>query len=506
MNDNYVYGTKYRDFSIEANKPKLVEKANEFGQLQSFLKTGDLEKPIVWRPMPGSQQSFLSCPAFEVLYSSGRGVGKTDTLLMDFLQDVGKGWGVEWQGILFRRTYKELQDVIRKSLKWFPRIFPDADYNKTEKVWTFATGEQLTLSYMDNEDDYDTYHGHAYPWIAWEELCSWSTDICYKKMISCSRSTVANMPRKIRATTNPYGKGHNWIKNRFRLPEMAYIPRKFKEGYRVAILGHLEENKILMHADPTYVDKIRAAARNPSEEKAWVHGSWDVTSGGMFDDLWDSEKHITPNLIKHIPKGWKIDRTFDWGSSRPFSVGWWAESNGEPLELEGRKFGEIKGDTFRIAEWYGCSDMPNEGIGLSATEIAQGIKQREATWGLVGRVFPGAADTSIYDVENSNCIASDMEKEGVLWTKADKRPGSRKQGWLQIRKYLEGALSKSNLPRETPGLFICRQCSGFIRTFPPLSRSSKDPDDVDTDLEDHIADETRYRIRKKNIYIESRSF
>lgn len=455
----------------------------------------------VWAPQPGSQLAFLSSVhVFEVLYEGTRGPGKTDCLLMDFAQHIGKGFGSEWRGILFRRTYKQLADVVTKSKKWFKRIFPGAIFNEQDYRWTFPSGEVLYFRYMDNPDDYWNYHGHAYPWIAFEELTTWADDKCYKVMMSCCRSTRMGMPRCYRATANPYGPGHNWVKTRFQLPHMRgrLIRGLAGEPPRVAIHGKLSENKVLLHADPDYPNKIRAAARNPSELAAWIEGSWDITAGGMFDDLWRSEIHVVQTPPFYLwPKRWKVDRTFDWGSSKPFAVLWWAESNGEPFEWMGRQYGKIRGDLYSIAEWYGWNGTRNEGLRMLASDVADGIKDRQEDWGIQARVRPGPADSAIYDKENGNCIAEDMLRKGVAWTPVVKGPGSRKQGWEQVRKMLKGATPLLNQPREVPGLFFCNNCTQLLETFPPLPRDDKDLDDVDTDSEDHLGDAVRYRVRKK---------
>lgn len=457
----------------------------------------------VWAPQEGSQEAFLACPVFETLYEGTRGPGKTDALLMDFAQHCGQGYGPEWRGVLFRQTYKQLTDLINKSQKWFRGVFPDATYNKADHTWTWPTGEQLLLRHMRTPNDYWNYHGHAYPWIGFEELTNWNEPTCYLSMMSCSRSTLPGMPRKYRATTNPYGPGHNWVKRRWRLPQSRgrVIRDSYREGEleppRVAIHGNIHENRILLHADPEYISRIRAAARNPAELAAWIDGSWDVTSGGMFDDIWDSGRHILPSFpLSKIPKGWHVDRSFDWGSSKPFSVGWWAESNGEPIEFNGVTYGRKRGDLIRIAEWYGWNGNRNEGVRMLAKDIAQGILDREEDFGIAGRVRPGPADTSIFDEENGVSIARDMLVKKVSWERADKSPGSRKQGWEAIRKMLKGALPPpAGGPREDPGLFVLDRCQQFIETVPSLPRDDKDPDDVNTNAEDHIADEVRYRVR-----------
>ena len=285
---------------------------------------GNVER--VWSPQAGSQELFLSCPIFECLYEGTRGPGKTDALLMDYLQHVGTGLGPDWRGILFRRSHPELADVIAKSQKWFKRIFPGAEFNKVEKTWTFPDGEQLLLRHIQTVDDYWNYHGHAYPWIAWEELTNWADDGAFRKMMSCCRSSNPRVPRKYRATANPYGVGHNWVKRRYRLPgHRGVVIRDARDSEgeleppRVAIHGHIMENRILLDADPQYISRLRASARNPSELKAWLKGDWDIVAGGMFDDVWAPKRLVLDPFP--IPSTWRVDRSFDWGSSRPFSVG-----------------------------------------------------------------------------------------------------------------------------------------------------------------------------------------
>ncbi len=469
---------------------------------------------MVWAPQPGSQRAFLTCPIYEALLEGNRGGGKTDSLIMDFAQHVGQGYGGEWRGILFRQTYKQLDDIVEKTKKWFPLIFPNASFNESKMAWTWPKGEALLLRYMEREEDYWNYHGHSFPWIGWEELTTWPDDSCYRKMMACSRSTRRGMPRKYRATTNPYGPGHNWVRARFRLPIppgrlAGEVVRDGLDPPRVAVRSRLDENRVLLSADPEYVNKIRAAARNPAEEQAWLEGSWDIVAGGMFDDLWRPGVHVVPDLpFAAIPKSWRLNRSYDHGQSKPFSVGWWAESNGEPMRLridgQDRVFGAVPGDLFRVAEWYGWNGRPNEGVRFLSTAIADGIMERQIAWGIARRVRPGPADSSIFDnYEPGKSIAGDMVRRGVRWVPADKRPGSRKHGWEQIRRYLKGAIPRKDGVREAPGLFICVRCDQFRRTFPVLPRSPRDVDDVDTAAEDHIADEVRYRFREK--FTEARS-
>jgi hypothetical protein len=143
---------------------------------------------------------------------------------------------------------------------------------------------------------------------------------------------------------------------------------------------------------------------------------------------------------------------------------------------------------------------------MLATEIADGIREREDRWGLKN-VRPGPADSSIFDdFEPGKSVAGDMARRGVRWEPCDKGRGSREHGWQQMRKFLKGAVPGLEGVREEPGLFICRRCEDFIRTVPVLPRDKVKIDDVDTNSEDHIADEARYRIREKVRQAGSMSF
>jgi len=450
---------------------------------------------IVWAPQPGSQTLFLSCPVFEALYHGTRGPGKTDTLLMDFARDVGQGYGQTWRGLLLAREYKDLDDVVTKSKRWFPQIFVGARFleSNADYKWKFPSGEELLFRVVKRAADYWKYHGHEYPWIGWEELTKWADSGLYEDFMTLCRSSTAGLPRRYRATTNPYGVGHNWVKARLIDPAPNGTVIQGNQGRgRVAIFGSIYENRILLENDPEYLATLKSIS-DPNKRKAWLEGDWDVVAGGMFDDVWDRDRHVLPHF--DIPLSWRIDRSFDWGSAKPFSVGWWAESDGTDAEMsDGKPRSFPRGTLFRIGEWYGWNKRPNEGCRMVDSEIALGIKEREGQMGIATRVKPGPADSSIYDETNADSPAEIQARHGVRWVTADKSPGSRKRGWEAIRRRLKAAKTEEGAPMEEPGLFVFDACRYFIRTVPVLERSDKDPDDIDTDTEDHVADESRYRV------------
>lgn len=488
---------------------------------------------VVWKVQPGAQSNFLRSPVYETLMEGTRGGGKTDALLMSFSQFCEKGYGPAWRGVLFRQTYKQLGDIIDRSNKWFSQIFSGrATYNQQNSSWKWDSGEVLLFRHMLKPADYWFYHGHEYPFIGWEELTNWNNDECYKVMMSCCRSATQGVPFMIRSTTNPYGPGHNWVKHRWRLPQMrnrvikdAVDDDGNPEPPRIAIFSDYRENKQLLEADPDYMRRsVLTAARNKAERAAWQYGDWEITAGGMFDEAWIKSKRycLLPSFApKLIPQSWKIIRGFDWGSSAPFSVGWYAISDGTDFVYPGKKvvydrFGQavgmedeviklhtLKGDHIRFQEWYGWNGKPNNGLRMLSADISAGIIQKELEWGIHGRVKRGPADSQIFNTEEGRSLAREMARpvrignrqySGTLWLHANKKPGSRVPGWDRFRAMLLATVPNEEGMREEPGLFITELCEHFLRTIPSLPRDENNPDDADTDVEDHVADEVRYVV------------
>lgn len=494
--------------------------------------------PTLWEPYPTGQLAFLTCPFPEVLGHGNRGGGKTETLIVDFLRDVGRGWGPDWRGVVFRKEATQLEDVIAKCHRLIEPIWPTARFNASKNVWQFPDGERLYLRHAKRRSDYGKHHGHQYGWIGWEELTEYAEPYLYLKMMSTLRSSHPEIAqiKRVRATCNPSGVGHNWVKSRFRLPGSAssilgqVIEDDRVDGValpaRVAIRIDRADNVALMQADPGYEATLRASSSSPQQLRAWVLGDWDIVSGGMFDDVWRADRNVVEPF--EIPQGWRIDRSFDWGSSSPFAVLWWAESPGGSIRYGDREIHTIKGDLFAIAEWYGWNGRPNEGLRMMDEKIAQGIVEREMSMGIAGRVQAGPADPSIWARESGRCIADAMaapvkvgghSMPGVRWTRAKNERGAN--GWQPVRAAIANAYAATDkcsacgkdptaasadvchgcgavlpvVPREKPGLYVFRTCEQFLRTIPVAPRDERDPDDLDTDSEDHIADALRYRVR-----------
>jgi hypothetical protein len=504
---------------------------------------------VGWAPLEGTSQVLaMSCPAQQILYEGTRGCGKTEVQIARFARNVGKGYGSFWTGIIFDRDYKSLGDLITKSKRMFNKIWTEDECwflaSNSQLKWVWATGEELLFRVIDDPEDYWKYHGQEYAYLGWNELTQWPTADCYDIMQSCNRTsfkpeidspkdragkiTVLLDPITLEnfATTNSYGIGHFWVKDRFianaRSGEIVVTNVEIEEPgtgdhinvelTRCAIRGTWKENYKL---DAVYIAKLKTE-RDPVKLKSWYFGSWDIPAGGAFDDLWRKDVHVVPRF--KVPKEWRvIDRSYDDGGTHPFSVGWWVEANGETIKLPnpvaiGEAYGANgfydwtpeAGSLIQIAEWYGKSGKygDNRGLGTATIEIAKGINERELamlTGGWIDKLpSAGPADNRIFntdpDKESPNVT---FEKQGVIWERCDKTAGSRERDFKTFRDRLWAGISK-----EGPAIYFCANCEGSIVTIPSLPRAKKQGvalDDVETKAEDHPYDMTRYRVQKGNL-------
>ena len=452
---------------------------------------------IGWAPFPGGQVQYLSCPVREILLEGNRGGGKTELLLVRYLSEVGKH-GDAWRGIIFRREYKHLEDLIAKSKRLFRKLSIKAEWkaSKSDYKWVFEGGEELIFRAMKDPEDYWNYHGHEYPFIAWEELTNYPDDQCYEKMKSCNRCSVPGVPRMYHSTGNPFGAGHGWVKQRFiDLGPSGTIYKNPKTGQmRVRIHVDLEDNKALLTADPEYIAQLEAID-NPALRAAWRKGDWDIVVGGFLQGIWDHDIHIVdPYQMEDWeegipPKHWKHWRALDMGFAAPFSVGWYAKD-------------PVTHNVYRYRELYGYGGKPNVGTRASPEEIAQQIvklEQRQIAMGYEFRKNP--ADTSLWGATSLKVAArevtqaelmrgvTDANNIGVNWIPAKKGPGSRINGAQVVVHMLKNAKKGKR-----GGFYVTNNCKHFIRTVPILMPDPDNWEDVDTDMEDHCWDELRYSL------------
>lgn len=450
---------------------------------------------------PRQSEAFLS-GATEILYGGAAGGGKSHLLRAAALYWCAAVPGL--QAFLFRRLSDDLRRNHMEGPGSIPALAADlirsglVRVNWGEGTVRFWNGSAIFLCHCQHESDVLKYQGTEMHLLLIDELTHFSRRT-YAFLRGRARMAGLAAPQgpggafpRILCGSNPGGPGHNWVKADFidGAPPMAVRKMPASEGgmLRQFIPAKLEDNPTLAASDPEYAARLSGLG-DPALVRAMREGDWDIVAGGAFDDVWRRSAHVLPRF--EIPASWRLDRSFDWGSSKPFSVGWWAESDGAPCVVGGRERHFPRGTLVRVRELYGWTGVPDQGARMTAQAVARDILRLEAE-AFPGRAaHPGPADSAIYAMENGAGVAADMAREGVRWLPADKRPGSRKTGLLAMRKRLAASLAS---PMEEPGLFVTEDCPQFIRTVPTLARDPRDNDDIDTRSEDHVYDEARYRV------------
>lgn len=441
-----------------------------------------------WTPQLGPQTALITCPIFECFFGGARGGGKTDGMLGDFAYHASL-YGLGAKGVFFRRKWKQLEDAISRARSIYVPL--GAKYNKSSSTFTFPNGATLKFRHLWDAGDADSYQGHAYSWVCFEEITQWADPTPVDLLRATLRPTMPGVKCYFRATGNPGGPGHNWVKARYVSPAprgMTPIYDPETQSYRVFIPSRLEDNKLLMANDPNYERRLLATG-NASLVRAWRWGDWDIVAGGFLDDIWNPDVHVIEPF--EIPACFSLRRSFDWGAAKPASLGLWAVSDGTPLD-SGHWF--PRGSLIRVGEWYTCerekdgSSKPNVGLRLNNEQLGRGIAQMSE-----GSRWSGCvADPSIFTEQGGPSIYEQLRKgartasHNLVFGKAD---NDRRAGWAQLRTMLENAADEQP---EDPGLWIFDSCEDWLRTVPVIQRDEKNGDDVDSDGEDHCADETRY--------------
>lgn len=423
------------------------------------------------------QCMYHSSNADELLYGGAAGGGKSKATVMEALQLCLEN--PKTNAYLFRKTYPELRDtLIAEALSSIPQEL--GKYNESKHTFFLGNGSQIRFRHCNSDKDRFNYQGAEIHWLFMDELTHFSK-VVYDYLKTRLRANIKlGIKPKTRCTSNPGGVGHGWVKSYF---IDSGEPFKMQERKVVSTtLG--KEKTIKVQYIPAYAtdnphitdDYIFELEQKPEAlRKALLFGDWNVFEGQVFTE-WRNEPHNEDRKFTHviepfkIPKEWVKFRSFDYGYSRPFSVGWWA------VDYDGR--------LYRYREWYGCTGEPNVGLKLSPKEMGEGIREREKEDGYI----TGYADPAIWSKDRGESIAEIMMKEGVHWIKAD---NDRLNGKMQLHNRFKFD------DEGYPMIYCFSTCTHSIRTIPNIPYSETKVEDVDTESEDHAYDEWRYGLMSR---------
>ena len=439
------------------------------------------EQNIIFKPNPGPQTSFLAANEREVLYGGAAGGGKSYAMLADPLRYMQHP---QFSGLLLRHTTEELRELIWKSQEMYPKIYPGIKWSERKMQWIAPSGARLWFSYLDRDEDVLRYQGLAFSWVGFDELTQWSTPFAWNYMRSRLRSTAPDLPVYMRATTNPGGPGHAWVKKMFIDPSapnksfwatdidtaqtLTYPAGHSKAGLplfrRRFIPAMLVDNPYLAQQGD-YETMLLSLPEH--QRKQLLEGNWDVSEGAAFAEFNRSIHVIEPT---DIPRNWVKFRACDYGYGSFSAVLWFAVSPSEQIIV--------------YRELYVSKVL--------AKDLARMVMELEQN---DGQIRYGVLDSSCWHKRGDTgpSLAEQMIKEGCRWRPSDRSAGSRVAGKNEIHRRLQ-----VDEFTEEPRLVIMSNCTNLIAQLPILPLDKSNPEDIDTKVTfDHLYDALRYGVMSR---------
>ena len=430
---------------------------------------------VAWEPQPGPQSLLVQCPAEECFYGGAVGGGKTDGLLGDYSR--GIEYGSKWVGLFLRRFTPDMSYVIRRAQEIFCPVYGSGIWKESKHEFQFPSGAILQFRAADRDGDALKHQGQQYTWIGVDELTQYETDYIYTYLFHRMRTASKGVPTRMRATGNPGGPGHAWVKERFidiAPPGQAVIVRR-KDGttyHRVYIPSRLEDNRILMEADPGYGGRVYEIS-DPVLARAMREGDWNIAVGSAFPEL-DPRVHVIDPAP--IPADKKIIRALDWGYTEPY-CGLWGFV--------------YDGDLIIGMEAYGWGGKANVGT----QEAPETVRRKLAGMERMNELYVpyGWLDSQCWDTQSGMGMIAEAltgkhdDPDRMVWHPWKKGPNSRVNQIAALHEMLRVVNGQSRIK-------IMRNCRHLIRTLPVIQRDKNNPEDIDTRGEDHAIDTLRAMI------------
>ena len=457
-----------------------VQKKSEQSHIELNNTPIEETRNVIFQPNKGPQTDFLAAGEREVLYGGSAGGGKSYAMLADPLRYMGHP---SFSGLLLRHTTEELRELIFKSQELYPKIWKGIKWSERKMQWLAPSGARLWLSYLDRDDDVLRYQGLAFSWIGFDELTQWATPFAWNYMRSRLRSVSHDLPVYMRATTNPGGRGHGWVKKMFIDPAPAGKSFEAQDIETGEVLrypeGHSKAGKALFKRrfiparlmDNPYLaeqgDYEAMLLSLPEQQRRQLlEGDWDIKEGAAFTEF-NRDIHVVEPYT--IPNNWVKFRACDYGYGSKSAVLWIAVSPSEQLVV--------------YRELYVSKVL--------ATELADMVLELEIN---DGNIRYGVLDSSLWHKRGDTgpSLAEQMITRGCRWRPSDRSKGSRVAGKNEIHRRLQ-----VDDFTEEPRLVFFNTCTHTISQLPAIPLDKKNSEDVDTTSEDHLYDALRYGIMSR---------
>lgn len=445
------------------------------------------------------QGEALNTVATEVLYGGAAGGGKSH--LMRIAAIIWCSIIPGLQVYIFRRIREDLIKNHMEGPKGFRSLLAAWStlgfVTLVEDEIRFWNGSKIFLCHCKDAKDVYKYQGAEIHVLLIDELTHF-TEAMYRYLRSRVRMVGIAVPEayagrfpRILCGSNPGNIGHLWVKTFWIENASPFDIRLMSEAeggmLRQFIPALLDDNPSMASDDPGYESKL-AGLGSDALVRAMRYGDWDIIEGAFFD-CWDRTRHVIEPLA--LPEHLHRFRSADWGSAKPFSVGWWAVLS-DPMTVNvaasSKRIELPRGCMVRYREWYGAKS-PNVGLKLTAEEVGRGIAERQAK-DPNPKTIRGVIDPAAFSEDGGPSIAERMgTAAGIYWSPADNKRVAQSGaigGWDQLRSRMKG-------DEEGRPMIVCfSTCHDSIRTIPVLQHDPDRPEDLDSDGEDHAADEWRY--------------
>ena len=435
-------------------------------------------------------------PANEIFWGGAAGGGKS--IFIRFLSIILATEIPNLQIYLFRRTRPDLIKTHVEGPKGYKALL--APYIQAglvslveDECRFLFNGSKIYFCHCKDEDDKNNFLSTEMHVLLIDELTTFTESI-YTFLRSRVRATGLVIPEKykiniprILCTSNPGNLGHQWVKQTFvdgcEPMEIRQMDDDNGGMLRQYIPARITDNPFLMMEDPKYIARLKGMG-SPALVKAYLEGDWNIVKGQYFPEF-ENKHQIEPF---EIPAHWTKGRGLDWGSAKPFSVGWYAISTEtHPVrDIDGNWHITPPGTIFQYREWMG-EKAYNVGLKLTVEQVADGILDRDCG----ENIDYSIADSSMFDEDGGPSQIEQMQTHTdykLIFFRADKR---RIPGWSALRSRLVGS-------EGTPGIFFFKTCYGIIRDLPQLQHDEKKPEDAESEgTADHNPDQLRYFVTSR---------
>jgi hypothetical protein len=445
-----------------------------------------IEKTIAFK-LHKKQLLAFKCPAREILYGGSAGGGKSH---LARVMAIIYCFAVPGLNVyIFRKNWDDLKKNHVEGESGFRNLLQpfieSGNVELIEKEIRFRNSSRIFLCHAQYDKDVYGYQGAELHFLILEEATQFSEfSIRYlRSRVRMPNTLKVKVPDwlmgqfpRILYTSNPGGPSHTMFRDMFvnTLPKYTgdksqIVKAPDSEGgfTRAYIPAWLSDNPSLDQAEYT---ATLAGLKDPIMVRAYLEGDWNIHSGSFFSCFGD--KHILEP--RPIPKHWTKYLGFDWGYLSPFCAVWGGISSGR--DDNGNEVPIPKGAIVIYRE-YSDTKVSNPDIGRRIRELSANEQ-----------ILISEADPSIFNEQGGPSIAEQMEDNGAGWhfQRAD---NDRVSGWMDIRRKL--------LAEPLPLLYIFSSCGYLASSFGAAQVSPKNPEDLDTDGDDHALDALRYLVKAR---------